>query len=280
LPDLELTLHEVAELLGVHYMTAYRYVRLGLLPAEKVGAGWVVRRGDLDAFRSAGPTRARGRASKGEGRWAARFEARLLAGDQRGAWSVLESALAAGTDLDELYLEVVVPSLRSIGERWAHGEIDVAVEHRASGIVTKLLGRLSARMVRRGRSRGTVVIGAAPGERHGLPVTIVADLVRAQGFQVDDLGPDVPAASFAAAAADADRLVAVGISVTTPGLEDSVRGAVQAVRDALGPVPVLIGGSAIADEQSALRLGADCWAADATGAMEAIEGLVPSRRRA
>jgi len=31
----DLTLHEAAELLGVHYMTAYRYVRLGLLPAVK-----------------------------------------------------------------------------------------------------------------------------------------------------------------------------------------------------------------------------------------------------
>ena len=34
----DLTLHEAAELLGVHYMTAYRYVRLGVLPAVKVGA--------------------------------------------------------------------------------------------------------------------------------------------------------------------------------------------------------------------------------------------------
>ena len=33
----DLTLHEAADVLGVHYMTAYRYVRLGLLPAAKAG---------------------------------------------------------------------------------------------------------------------------------------------------------------------------------------------------------------------------------------------------
>jgi excisionase family DNA binding protein len=38
--DGELTLHEAADLLGVHYMTAYRYVRLGLLHASKAGVSW------------------------------------------------------------------------------------------------------------------------------------------------------------------------------------------------------------------------------------------------
>ena len=37
-----LTLQEVADLLGVHYMTVYRYVRLGLLEASKVAGTWQV----------------------------------------------------------------------------------------------------------------------------------------------------------------------------------------------------------------------------------------------
>ena len=43
-----ISLREVAELLGVHYMTAYRYVRTGMLPAEKDGAEWRVRLTDLE----------------------------------------------------------------------------------------------------------------------------------------------------------------------------------------------------------------------------------------
>jgi len=46
----ELNIKQVAAELGVHYMTAYRYVRTGRLAARKVGTGWVVRAADLERF--------------------------------------------------------------------------------------------------------------------------------------------------------------------------------------------------------------------------------------
>ena len=46
-----LTLSEAAVRLGVHYMTAYRYVRLGLLPAQKAGGGWRVQKRAVEMFR-------------------------------------------------------------------------------------------------------------------------------------------------------------------------------------------------------------------------------------
>jgi len=49
-PAHEITLHEAAEMLDVHYMTAYRYVRLGLLPAHKAAGTWRVLLHDLRAF--------------------------------------------------------------------------------------------------------------------------------------------------------------------------------------------------------------------------------------
>ena len=48
--DTDISLHDVAEALHVHYMTAYRYVREGLLPGHKVGRRWCVRKSDLDQF--------------------------------------------------------------------------------------------------------------------------------------------------------------------------------------------------------------------------------------
>ena len=42
-----LSLHEAADLLGVHYMTIYRRVRLGILPARKIGGTWMVDPADL-----------------------------------------------------------------------------------------------------------------------------------------------------------------------------------------------------------------------------------------
>jgi len=51
MPKSLVSLNEVAEILGVHYMTAYRYVREGRLSAIKEGRGWVVKSSDVTAFR-------------------------------------------------------------------------------------------------------------------------------------------------------------------------------------------------------------------------------------
>ena len=50
-----ISLGEAAERLGVHYMTAYRYVRTGRLPATRVGGQWVVDPRDLTALPAASP---------------------------------------------------------------------------------------------------------------------------------------------------------------------------------------------------------------------------------
>ena len=54
----ERTLQEVADELGVHYMTTYRYVRLGMLPAYKSGSTWRVKASDIAAFRKSRASRA------------------------------------------------------------------------------------------------------------------------------------------------------------------------------------------------------------------------------
>ena len=62
-PARHLSLHEAADLLGVHYMTIYRRVRLGILPARKIGGTWLVDRADLER---AAATPERGRRRRGD----------------------------------------------------------------------------------------------------------------------------------------------------------------------------------------------------------------------
>lgn len=250
-----LSLQEAAEALGVHYMTAYRYVRLGLLDAAKVGGVWQVTAEALDAFRSGdggAPSSPRHSAP-----WAERLETRLLAGDARGAWGVVESALTAGTELDELYLEVLSPAMVSIGERWAAGELDVSDEHRASGIARRIIGRLGPRFSRRGRSKGNLILATPAGEHHDLPVAILSDLMRLDGWEVSDLGADLPARSLVHSIERTDGLRAVGLSVTDPGCLEACRESVLAAREAAPSVLIVVGGRAITDDGVAERLGAD-----------------------
>ena len=265
LSDLDLTLQEAADLLGVHYMTAYRYVRLGLLDASKVGGTWRVTRADVEALRTSGTSSLEPEPASGRRKapWASRLEARLVAGDGRGAWGVIEAALAAGAELNEVYLDVISPAMVNIGQRWHDGDIDVAIEHRATGIAFRLIGRLGPRFARRGRTRGSVLLGTPPSERHSLPIAILSDLLRGEGWEVSDLGADMPIDSFVRTALDMPDLVSVGVSVTTVDALPAAAELLAALTAALTDVYVVVGGLAIHDREHALSLGAHGYAGSA-----------------
>lgn len=250
----ELTLHEVAEELDLHYMTIYRYVRLGYLPAHKDGGSWRVRRKDLEQLKNM-PAAAPGR-GKSTSPWDERLLQRLVVADQAGSWKVIEAAQASGMPVAGVYTEMIVPSLVRIGEAWSKGEISIAREHAATQVATRMVARLSAQIARRGVSKGLVVMGTSATELHTLPLMLAADLIRLEGFEVLDLGSYLPAYSFAEIAAGQQRLVAVGISVTAPGQADAVKETVSALRDAVD-VPIMLGGSAIDGDEHARLLGAD-----------------------
>ncbi len=247
-------------MLGVHYMTAYRYVRLGQLPAEKLGGVWRVARDEVERLRDGvgeAPVVGVGSGGRRRAPWSSRLEARLLAGDARGSWGVIEAALSAGADLDGVYLEVLAPAMSSIGERWERGEIDVSLEHRASVIMMRLIGRLGPRFVRRGRTRGVVVLGAPPGENHSLPVAFAADLVRQHGWEVSDLGADVPEASFVHAVLTTPDVVAAGVSVSLAEHLPAARSLLAALREATSGVLLGVGGRVVQSDVDAIGLGAD-----------------------
>ena len=259
-------------MLGVHYMTAYRYVRLGLLAASKSGGVWQVDAADLAEFKAGGPSSPQpARGSQRRAPWADRLEARLIAGDAHGAWGVIEAAMTAGVGLERVYGEVLSPALAQIGARWERNELDISVEHRASGIAMRIIGRLGPRFIGRGRTRGTVVLGSPAGERHSLPLAMLADLIRLQRWDVSDLGADVPSHSFVHAAVATPDLAAVGVSVMVPSSLEAAAITCVALRAALPDLMVVVGGAAIRDHQHALDLGGTAYAADSEGFTALLE---------
>ncbi|HEX2384421.1 MAG TPA: B12-binding domain-containing protein, partial [Acidimicrobiales bacterium] len=192
-----------------------------------------------------------------------RLITRMLAADAPGAWSVVERALASGTSPRRVELELIVPSLRDIGDGWARGEISIGQEHTATAVASRLIGRLGPLLTRRGPTRGAVVLAGAPGERHTLCMVMLADLLRADGWQVVELGGDTPVRELAAAVRTVDRLAAVAICVGSDETRAEATESAAAVRAANDSVAVLIGGPGITDEDVARSLGADGFGRDA-----------------
>jgi len=294
--DGPVTLYEAAERLGVHYMTVYRYVRTGRLPGRKVGVEWRVDGADLDAFARSvaesaepmstpsggwqepdasddlAPRRSRRRVDHSR-----RLADRLVAGDEPGSWDIVQNAMASGIDVADVYLDIITAALVIIGDEWSDGTISVAQEHQASVVVQRLIGRLGPQFARRGRKRGTVVLGAPAGDSHGLPSALFADLLRGEGFTVIDLGGDTPPASFVDAATGADRLVAVGITATAIDNEPAIAAAIAALREATDATIVVGGGATTA--ASAERLSADWWGGSSRDALALFAKLADDASR-
>jgi methanogenic corrinoid protein MtbC1 len=250
-------------------MTAYRYVRTGRLPATRDGVHWLVDPADLKRLRAKRAPKRSGRV-RSEG--PAKLAARMVAGDEAGAWAVLEAALASGFTPADAHMDLLVPALGTIGDDWARGVLTVGDEHRASVVAQRLIGRLGPQFARRGRKRGTLVLGMPAGEQHSLPGAILADLLRGAGFEVLDTGADTPPESLAETAIAANRLVAVLLGATTTGRDATLRTTIRALRREGVDVPILLGGAAITDDAHARRLGADGWSgADGRGALAAVE---------
>lgn len=250
-------------------MTAYRYVKLGLLYAEKQGGSWVISSEDLTGFQNEAAHTSHDLGT---------LEQALIAGDEATAWRLAEASMATAEDPVAFHLEVLSPALISIGQRWAEGELSIASEHKASAVATRVIARLGSHLTTPGRRRGTVIIGAAPGDVHSIPTAMFADLVRSFGASVIDLGGSPDIASFIEAGKRYDDC-AVVVSVTGPGHEEAAHDSVAALRNEFGAMPIAVGGGAIRSEAHARSMGSDVWHSDSREAARLIADAASSRRR-
>ncbi len=264
-----ISLAEAAERLGVHYMTAYRYLRTGQIDAVQVGGRWQVDVASLDAF---GREALREPVRRSRRRYDRLLTRCLVAGDEAAAWHLIQDALTSRFDPEQLYLDLLATALRQVGDDWAAGELGIGDEHRATATMLRLIGRLGPLFAKRGPKRGSVVLGVPAGDRHGLATALLADPLRGRGFAVVDLGGDTPPESFVEIATRTRHLVAVGLAATTRGTGGAITATTAALSQAVD-APVLVGGAAVTSRRHARRLGADLWSASAHDAVEIIEGL-------
>lgn len=192
---------------------------------------------------------------------------RLLVGDGPGAWLIVEQALLAGSPRD-VYLAVLAPSLKTIGDHWESGRISVGEEHRATAVALGIVGRVGPLFGRPGRRRReSVLLAGAEGDQHVIPLMMVGDLLRSGGLNVVQLGADVPVDTLVAMAC-ASRAGVVGLSASTEPAVASAARAISELHRQLPGVPVMLGGPAVPSEAVAETAGADGWARDGAAAAD------------
>ena len=170
--------------------------------------------------------------------------------------------------VDETHDEVIRPLLRTIGERWAAGEISVAEEHLVSEAVRSRLGHLLGDAG--GGIRGVAVLACAPGERHELGLMMAAIALRRDGWKVVYLGADTPLEDAVALARRVSARI-VGLSLA---MREHAKELEQALATTSVPegVSLVLGGSG-SSQAVAKRLGALYAGPELRGAVDTVRAL-------
>ncbi len=254
-PAQRIELRDAATELGVHYQTAYRWVRNGRLPAQLVAGRYLVDRRDLAELVRARDTPEPPRAPSRRRleTQATHMHTALVAGDDAAARQIARRLVDEGTPAVELIEQVLAPPLRRIGQAWHEGTASIWVEHRASAIVERILGEMTPNP--RGRRRGTVVVAAVSGDLHALPTAMAAAALREDHWRVEHLGADMPAEELVGFCAQHEVSVVV-LSVTTGAAATAAAAAADALRAAGQPVVVGGAGRSLTDLVEAVRAAA------------------------
>jgi 5-methyltetrahydrofolate--homocysteine methyltransferase len=199
----------------------------------------------------------------------------IVAGNSAAAESAAAEALARGVEPQAIVADGLTPALGEVGRLFEQGEYflpELLVAARATKAIFDVLRPLLAR--RGAAPVGRVALGTVRGDMHDIGKSIVGAVLEGAGFEVVDLGVDVPPERFVAVAAEG-RVDVVGISALLTSTLPSMREAVEAltasrVRPA---VRVIVGGAPVTPAFAA-SIGADAYGASAAAAVDVVRGLM------
>lgn len=199
----------------------------------------------------------------------------ILNGNAKEAAATVQQALSEGSDALQLVTEHMIPAMDEVGRRFECEEYfvpELLLSGRAVKAALELIRPLLAPSG--AQPTGSVVIGTVKGDLHDIGKNLVASMLEGGGFEVTDLGADVPPERFVEMVksnkADIAALSAL-LTVTMPAMRNSIEALKGAgVRDV---VKVIVGGAPVM-QQYAGEIGADGHSDSATGAVSLALNLM------
>ena len=185
---------------------------------------------------------------------------------EEDAVKIATELLNKGTD-PLVILEDCRVAMETIGKRFETGESFIPELILAGEMLTQISAVVKPHMKQQAAQKKSakVVIGTVQGDIHDIAKDIVAFMLDVNGFDVTDLGVDVPPAKFVEAVKTTDAKI-VGLSGFLTLAYDPMKFTVAALKEAGLNVKVMIGGGQI-DDQIRIYTGADAYGKDAMTAV-------------
>ena len=198
----------------------------------------------------------------------------ILNGNLKVAVSITREALSENTDPLMLVSGYMIPAMDEVGRRFECQECFVPELLLAGRAMKGSLELLRPRLAASGaQPSGTVVIGTVQGDLHDIGKNLVASMLEGGGFEVHDLGTDVPPERFIEAVnSDKADIVALSalLTVTMPAMKTTIDALKRAgIRDR---VKVMVGGAPVT-RQYAKEIGADGYSETASAVAKLARDL-------
>jgi len=197
--------------------------------------------------------------------------------DVDAAVAAAKKSLEIGMDPIKVIEEGIAKALRDVGDRFERGELFLvhlaAAAEAAMQAIKVLEPEIAAKKLER-KAVGKVVIGTVEGDIHSIGKNLVATLLTANGFEVYNLGEDVPVEKFIQKAKEvkADVIAASALLTATREVQKDLA---EAIRKEGLDVLYIVGGAAVTPEW-AEEIGA-LYAADAGSAVKLLTEKLSKR---
>jgi len=198
-------------------------------------------------------------------------------GDEDVATLAAKEALSKGVDAADAIENGLTRGITAVGDRWARGDAFITEVMLSASALKAGLQVLEPALKSRGgvrRTLGQVLLGTVQGDIHDIGKAIVGAMLTAAGFEIRDLGVDIPPEKFVEEVRKAKPDI-IGLSslitASMPGQKKVIEALQQAgLRDR---VKIIIGGAPVT-EAYAKEIGADAYGEDAFDAVKKTKTLV------
>jgi len=198
---------------------------------------------------------------------------RIVEGISEEALDFVHKAIAANIDPIQILNEAIIRGAEDVGMKYEKGEYFLADMLLAADAINDCMDIVKPKLEEeKHKSPGKILIGTPEGDLHDIGKSLVIALLQGQGFEVIDLGVDVPPEKFVEVAKKENPdiigisgLLTVTISKMTETVTMLKRNGIKA--------KIVVGGG-ILSEESCKHIGADAWTKDGWNGVKLIKNLI------
>ena len=199
----------------------------------------------------------------------------ILDFDRESITAKINEALDSGIQAEKILNDGMIAAMNEVGRLFEEGEFFVPEMLMAAKTMQAGMTVLKPQLMQAGiKSAGKVVLGTVQGDLHDIGKNLVGMMLEGCGYEVVDLGVDVPPEKFVEAAQTGHpKIIALSALLTTT--MPNMKSTIDALKEygIRNTVKVMVGGAPLTDEY-ARGIGADGYASDASRAVKLAKSLI------